>query len=104
MTNNTQEELYLCECGTTLTDKRKSLKRHLLTQKHIKNLEMACPPHHWTIETATGPQSKGVCIKCNVIKDFDNSIQYAWSWQTHVVEKEEQEKMELDDLEHQLST
>ena len=91
-----------CTCGVTLTNK--GLKRHLQTQKHLKALESLCPPHHWDIETAYGPQSKGMCIKCNAIKKFDNSIQYAWSWQTASAEKAEQEKAEKADLEHQLIT
>ena len=102
-TNVQKEESYECKCGATLTVKHKSLKRHLLTQKHIKGIELTCPPHHWTIDTATGPKSKGVCVKCDTIKNFDNSIQYAWSWHTNAVEKEAQEKIELDELEHQLN-
>tara|TARA_Y100000296_G_C5071984_1_gene205357 strand:+ start:343 stop:594 length:252 start_codon:yes stop_codon:yes gene_type:complete len=30
--------------------------------------------HHWVIETANGPTSKGVCGGCGAAKDFDNSI------------------------------
>ena len=30
--------------------------------------------HHWVIETANGPTSKGVCGECGATKDFHNSI------------------------------
>lgn len=100
ITENTSEINVTCICGVILTNK--GLKRHLQTQKHLKSLESLCPPHHWSIDTADGPQSNGICIKCQAIKKFDNSIQYAWSWQTAAGEKEEKEKLEKAALEHQL--
>ena len=103
MTNKEQTS-YVCECGITLTNKVKSLKKHIQTQKHLKALEIDCPPHHWSIATATGPISQGTCIKCNLTKNFENSVQYTWSWQTASAEKIEQEKAEKADLEHQLIT
>jgi len=30
--------------------------------------------HHWIIETAEGPLSKGVCQNCNNKREFSNSI------------------------------
>jgi len=30
--------------------------------------------HHWIIETASGPFSKGACNLCGLSKIFDNSI------------------------------
>ena len=30
-------------------------------------------PHHWLIETAVGPVSKGVCRLCGEERAFDNS-------------------------------
>ena len=30
--------------------------------------------HHWDIETAKGPYSKGKCKICNLEKTFENSI------------------------------
>lgn len=30
--------------------------------------------HHWVIDTASGPISKGRCKKCKVTREFFNSI------------------------------
>ncbi len=30
--------------------------------------------HHWIIETANGPTSRGVCLNCQESKLFNNSI------------------------------
>ncbi|KKL75272.1 hypothetical protein LCGC14_2056600 [marine sediment metagenome] len=30
--------------------------------------------HHFVIETANGPMSRGVCKKCGAIQDFKNSV------------------------------
>tara|TARA_B100000749_G_scaffold280850_1_gene279274 strand:+ start:7276 stop:7461 length:186 start_codon:yes stop_codon:yes gene_type:complete len=30
--------------------------------------------HHWMIETANGPSSKGECNICGLSKTFDNSV------------------------------
>ena len=35
------------------------------TPKHI---------HHWMIEPASGPVSKGKCKLCKEVKDFENSV------------------------------
>ena len=32
-------------------------------------------PHHWIIETANGPSSKGVCQICGEDREFKNSIE-----------------------------
>ena len=37
-------------------------------------------PHHWHIETAAGPVSKGVCRFCGEERDFDNSPQELNHW------------------------
>ena len=31
--------------------------------------------HHWDIDTANGPASRGVCKLCQVVRWFDNSIE-----------------------------
>ncbi len=31
-------------------------------------------PHHWLIETATGPRSKGKCQLCGEEREFNNSV------------------------------
>ena len=36
--------------------------------------EARCP-HHWVIETANGPSSKGVCQICGEDREFQNSIE-----------------------------
>ena len=37
--------------------------------------------HHWIIETATGPRSKGKCQLCGEEKEFSNSAQFmATNW------------------------
>ena len=33
---------------------------------------MECKPHHWIIETATAPTSRGVCKKCGERRVFNN--------------------------------
>ena len=30
--------------------------------------------HHWIIEPAQGPTSMGECLKCNSVREFNNSI------------------------------
>ena len=30
--------------------------------------------HHWEIETADGPISKGRCLRCKETREFENSI------------------------------
>ena len=30
--------------------------------------------HHWDIEIAKGPRSKGICLNCGMKKSFRNSI------------------------------
>jgi len=40
-------------------------------------------PHHWMIERAAGPTSKGVCRLCGEERDFDNSLE-APSWVAEV--------------------
>ena len=40
-----------------------------------------CPPHHWLIETASGPGgSLGKCRKCGVEKSFLNHIPIGFPW------------------------
>lgn len=35
---------------------------------------MTCP-HHWVIEPANGPRSRGVCKKCGALRAFRNAPQ-----------------------------
>ena len=40
-----------------------------------------CPPHHWLIEPASGPEgSLGKCRKCGAEKLFLNHIPIGFSW------------------------
>lgn len=40
-------------------------------------MEQSCR-HHWIIDDAKSPTSKGVCKKCGEVrKDFDNGTQFA---------------------------
>ena len=39
----------------------------------VEVVEEACR-HHWVIETADGPTSRGVCRRCGMVKEFMNSI------------------------------
>ena len=76
-TRITVPDPYTCICGTVITHKRKSLKKHLLTKAHLR--APACPPHHWIIESANGHLSNGYCQKCNKKDAFENSIgAYTW--------------------------
>jgi len=45
-------------------------------QGDIKKVQPLSPPcvHHWIIEPANGPVSKGVCVTCDEIKDFKNFV------------------------------
>jgi len=36
--------------------------------------------HHWIIETPDGPISKGVCRLCGEERDFNNSMDYNYTW------------------------
>jgi hypothetical protein len=80
-TRITVPDPYTCICGTVITHKRKSLKKHLLTKAHLSTPAPAptCPPHHWVIESANGHLSNGYCQKCNKKDAFENSIgAYTW--------------------------
>ena len=91
-------EAYACVCGTTLSDKRKSLKKHLTTKGHLDFAQ--CPPHHFQIDASNGPMSAGACIKCGLAKHFENSINYGWSgYQQKQYEDEEKQKEEKEELE-----
>ena len=37
-------------------------------------------PHHWLIETAAGPVSKGVCRLCGEEREFTNSTEFHATW------------------------
>ena len=39
-------------------------------------------PHHWIIETANGPISKGKCKLCRVEREFNNSVATWGGWTT----------------------
>ena len=40
--------------------------------------------HHWVIETANGPVSRGVCKLCQEVREFGNSIDVSiWSIQAN---------------------
>ena len=36
--------------------------------------------HHWIIETADGPESKGRCHLCGEEREFANSMDYKYNW------------------------
>ena len=38
--------------------------------------------HHWLIETAAGPVSKGVCRLCGEERQFTNSTDFHSTWTT----------------------
>ncbi len=49
--------------------------------------------HHWIIETATGPASKGVCCFCGEEREFNNSIGFqtsTWTRRSPVVPQPEE--------------
>ena len=84
---------YTCICGTVITHKRKSLKKHLLTQTHIRLAP--CPPHHWIIESAQGHFSNGYCQNCKEQKTFENSINgYTWVGRAQRTYEDEEKKQE----------
>ncbi len=37
-------------------------------------------PHHWIIETPDGPISKGKCQLCGEEREFNNSMDYKYTW------------------------
>lgn len=91
-------EIYDCICGVTISDKRKSLKKHLSTKSHLEFAN--CPPHHFQIDTSNGPLSAGACLKCGLTKQFENSINYGWGgYQQRQYEEEQQQKEEQEKLE-----
>jgi hypothetical protein len=97
-TRITVPDPYTCICGTVITHKRKSLKKHLLTKAHLSTPAPAptCPPHHWVIESANGHLSNGYCQKCNKKDAFENSIgNYTWGGRAQrEYEAEEKDKKE----------
>ena len=49
--------------------------------------------HHWNIEPAEkGKPSKGICIKCDTVKRFNNStwVEQTYSWKETTKRKKEQ--------------
>ena len=53
--------------------------------------------HHWMIETANGPFSKGACNLCGVSRIFDNSIpagKEAGGWKVGSADISSQERRE----------
>ena len=89
---------YSCICGITIADRSKSLKQHLITQKHLNKVG-ECPPHHWSIASANGPTSAGVCSKCREIKHFENSLQTGGGWYTQMAtEKSQKEWTEQEEV------
>ena len=42
---------------------------------------MSCPPHHWLLEPAHGPQSRGVCRYCGESTVFSNRMPDAYDWE-----------------------
>lgn len=99
---NTKEIIsYACICGITISDRSRSLKQHLTTKRHLSKVD-ACPPHHWSIASANGPTSAGICSKCAETKRFDNSLSTGGGWFLHMadekIQKENQEIKELERL------
>ena len=49
--------------------------RHKATvkEKHKEKFIEACK-HHWLIEAADGPESRGVCKYCGETRNFPNSL------------------------------
>jgi len=41
---------------------------------------MTTCPHHWIIERAAGPASKGKCRMCGAEREFDNSVETWGGW------------------------
>ena len=98
MTKARTSEPYNCPCGVHISDKSKSLKKHLTTKIHLEFAQ--CPPHHWTIDSANGPLSAGFCIKCNAKNKFENSINMGWTGRSQrEYEEEEQQKEVTGELE-----
>ena len=90
-------EKYNCICGIIISDKRKSLKKHLSTKTHLSIAQ--CPPHHFAIDSSNGPLSAGSCRKCGLTKQFENSINYGWGgFQQKQYEEEEQQNEQREEL------
>ena len=81
---------FACKCGITLSRRRDSTK-HEKTQKHLLAIQQrketitvteerdACI-HHWKIDSSTGPQSDGYCLRCGLQRQFANSLETAGNW------------------------
>ena len=97
---NTREIIsYACACGITISDKSRSLKQHLATKKHLSKVG-SCPPHYWSIASANGPTSAGICSKCAEIKRFDNSLNTGGGWFLQMAdEKAQKDTQEMKELE-----
>ncbi len=48
------------------------------TQEKLDEV-VACP-HHWEIESANGPISKGTCRVCGEEREFNNSVETWGGW------------------------
>ena len=90
---------YTCACGITISDKGRSLKQHLTTKRHLSKVE-ACPPHYWSIASANGPTSAGICSKCAETKRFDNSLNTGGGWFLQMAdEKAQKDNQQMKELE-----
>ena len=47
---------------------------HEAIEEALEEQPVSTCRHHWVIETANGPTSRGVCRNCQESKEFNNSI------------------------------
>lgn len=60
--------------------------------------EKAGCPHHWIIESAAGPTSKGVCQHCGESREFENAPQVeTWLQQQARQRRERETDAEAED-------
>ncbi len=46
----------------------------------IKEIKKETCVHHWVIEEAKAPTSKGECKKCHEVKEFNNYVESRSEW------------------------
>lgn len=89
-TSQRHDKPYVCPCGIKLSRKR-DRSTHEKTKGHLYFVKTGTPnlindkegkhhAHHWTIETANGPFSSGMCKLCGRVQRFTNSLMNQGDW------------------------
>jgi len=54
--------------------KRAATNQFAMTARIMSNMETQECQHHWLIEAADGPVSRGICKLCQLVREFNNTV------------------------------